>query len=474
MLPLVENGVIVLIGATTENPGFSIINPLISRVKIFRFTPHSSDSIKSLINKALSDKEIRISMEKIVLSDDVLDLIINGSNGDAPAMGDWFWDTFSGTGYKITGWDALWASGAVDRNDLQKVKDLGVNTIRVYSMLSRQVTLKAGYPKKVGGKEVYEYVYPAYPFDPSVHLFTHTNFLDACESVGLSVLVGVPLPEGMFWKDHYVDPTIMPPAEIAYWPAVLKETVEQVGSHKAVLGFIIQNEQDNASHCYGNPTYATFWWSQVEAMAKIAKDAAPNKLVGMAVHDDPQITLNCQTYMADCPSLDFWGVNTYQTLTLLSIFDNPSNPPSGYNLLTGAALKPVILTEFGIPATGHTNRSDPNTIYSNDHSTSPLGTENKTAAILDTMLPQAYGAPPAHPLPAYNAGLCLGLYYFEYCDEWWSQGGAPNIYTWYGGVPDLGLPNGFWDQDGFGVYSVARGGTLASNAPIWNQTGGYG
>ncbi|SVB63067.1 uncharacterized protein METZ01_LOCUS215921, partial [marine metagenome] len=83
LLPLVENGVIVLIGATTENPGFSIINPLISRVKIFRFTPHSSDSIKSLINKALSDKEISISIEKIILNDDVLDLIINGSNGDA-------------------------------------------------------------------------------------------------------------------------------------------------------------------------------------------------------------------------------------------------------------------------------------------------------------------------------------------------------------------------------------------------------
>jgi putative ATPase len=80
---LVENGVIVLIGATTENPGFSIINPLISRVKIFRFTSHSYASIKYLINKALNDKEFKISMEKIILNDDVLDLIINGSNGDA-------------------------------------------------------------------------------------------------------------------------------------------------------------------------------------------------------------------------------------------------------------------------------------------------------------------------------------------------------------------------------------------------------
>lgn len=392
---------------------------------------------------------------------------INGSNGAAPNMGDWFWDTFGGTGYEITGWDVLWASGALNRGDLQTIKDLGVNTIRVYSMLSRQVTLKQGYPKLINGNEVYEYVYPSYPFSEDVHLFTHQNFLDACESVGLSVLVGVPLPQGMFWKELYTNPNAMPQVEITFWEQVLKETVEQLGTHKAVMGFIVQNELDDNTHLYENQDYATFWWAQAEQLSKIAKEAAPDKLVGIALHDNPLITQNCQNYMATCPSIDFWGVNTYQSQTFSSIF-NIQTPSSGYNTLTGNALKPVIFTEYGIPATGHHSATDPSSIYSDQ------GTETKTAEVLNDMLPQAYGSAPANPLPAYHAGLCLGLFYFEFCDEWWNQGGSPNIYTWYGGSPSGGFPNGYWDQDGFGVYSIARGGTLANNALIWNQNNGYG
>lgn len=393
---------------------------------------------------------------------------INGSNGNAPSMGDWFWDSFGGEGYEITGWDVLWSSGQLNRGDLQAIKNLGVNTIRVYSMLSRQVSLKPGYPQMVNGKEVYEYDYPSYPFAPNVHLFTHQNFLDACDSVGLSVLVGIPLPQGMFWNELYTNPVDMPNDEIVFWNQVLIETATELGSHKAVMGFIVQNELDDNTHLYENQTYAKFWWSQAEKLSNSVKNVATGKLVGMALHDNPLITQNCQEYMEACPSIDFWGVNTYQTETFSSIFNNPSSPPSGYNILTGSALKPVIFTEFGIPTTGHTNATDPSTIFSNN------ATETKTAAVLSNMLPQAYGAAPTSPLPTYEAGLCLGLFYFEFCDEWWNQGGAPNIYTWYGGTASAGFPNGYWDQDGFGVYSVARGGSLANDAPIWNQPNGYG
>ncbi|WP_299214255.1 hypothetical protein [uncultured Aquimarina sp.] len=394
---------------------------------------------------------------------------INGSNGNAPGMGDWFWDTFSGTGYKITGWDVLWASGSPNREDLKRIKALGVNTIRVYSMLSRQVQLKSGYPKNVGGKEVYEYDYPSYPWDSTVHKFTHNNFLDACEEVGLSVLVGVPLPQGMFWKELYDNPAAVSQNQKTFWKEVLKETVESVGTHKAVMGFIVQNELDDNTHLYEDKAKAKFWWSQAEVFSKIAKTAAPNKLVGMAVHDNPLITQNCQTYMAACPSIDFWGVNTYQTQTFRSIFiDNSFSPPAGYNVLTGDAIKPVIFTEYGIPATGHSTPTDPSTIYSDN------ATETLTANVLTNVLPQAYGVQPTSPLKPYDSGLCLGLYYFEYCDEWWNQGGSPDIYTWYGGAAS-GFPNGFWDQDGFGIYSVARGGNLENNATIWNQPSpGYG
>ena len=392
---------------------------------------------------------------------------INGSNGNAPNMGDWFWDSFSGTGYGITGWEALWKSGGTNRGDLQKIKNLGVNTIRVYSMLSRQVQLKAGYPKKIGGKEIYEYEYPAYPWASTLHKFTHEAFLDECAKVGLDVLIGIPLPAGMFWKELYNNPITMPPSEITYWQEVLKETVASTCAHKAVMGYIVQNELDDGPHLYGNSSYAQFWWSQAEALSKIVKSKAPNKLVGMALHDNPNITANCQNYMAACPSIDFWGVNTYQSQTFKSIF-NDTGTSSGYNTLTGKAIKPVIFTEYGIPATGHHSSTDASTIYSDST------TEGNTATVLDNMLPQAYGSAPPAPLPTYDTGLCLGLYYFEFCDEWWNQDGSPNIYTWYGGAAAGGFPNGYWDQDGFGVYSVARGANLANNATIWNQPGAYG
>src|ERR1700693_1656000 len=91
---------------------------------------------------------------------------INGSNGYGPNLGDWFWDSFSGQGYGITGWNALW-----DR-DFPNLAAMGVNTIRIYNMMSRQLTSDGKYRQ---------------PWD-SDHLFTHTNFLDACAKAGLYVL----------------------------------------------------------------------------------------------------------------------------------------------------------------------------------------------------------------------------------------------------------------------------------------------
>ena len=53
LLPLIENGIIILIGATTEHPGFSIINPLISRVKIFKFDTHDEKTLYTILEKVL-------------------------------------------------------------------------------------------------------------------------------------------------------------------------------------------------------------------------------------------------------------------------------------------------------------------------------------------------------------------------------------------------------------------------------------
>ena len=104
--------------------------------------------------------------------------------------------------------------------------------------------------------------------------------------------------------------------------------------------------------------------------------------------------------MAQCPSIDYWGVNTYQTVNFNSIFEGVPNIGPGYNGLTGVALKPVILTEWGLPATGHKNPSDPATIYEDQD------TRTKTSNVIGPMLPMVFQEP-----------LCLGLYYFEFCDE---------------------------------------------------------
>ena len=82
-LPFVEKGVIVLIGATTENPSFELNSALLSRCRVFVLKPLDEAALSRIINSALSDKERGLGRIKINLSDDALKYIINIANGDA-------------------------------------------------------------------------------------------------------------------------------------------------------------------------------------------------------------------------------------------------------------------------------------------------------------------------------------------------------------------------------------------------------
>lgn len=82
-LPHVESGVIVLIGATTENPYFEVNSPLISRSRIFKFEPLSDDNIREVIRRALDDKEKGFGDIEVDLSAEALDHIVNMAGGDA-------------------------------------------------------------------------------------------------------------------------------------------------------------------------------------------------------------------------------------------------------------------------------------------------------------------------------------------------------------------------------------------------------
>lgn len=82
-LPHVEDGTIVLIGATTENPSFEVIGPLLSRVKVFVLKRLTSSEIKKILTGAIKNKERGLGRYKIELDSEALHLIIDSSNGDA-------------------------------------------------------------------------------------------------------------------------------------------------------------------------------------------------------------------------------------------------------------------------------------------------------------------------------------------------------------------------------------------------------
>ena len=82
LLPVVEDGTVTLIGATTENPYFSIISPLLSRSRIFRFVALTLEQIEDLIVRALHDKERGYGERQIVLEDTALRHLADYSDGD--------------------------------------------------------------------------------------------------------------------------------------------------------------------------------------------------------------------------------------------------------------------------------------------------------------------------------------------------------------------------------------------------------
>src|SRR6476469_9824656 len=83
LLPDVEDGVVILVGATTQNPFFAINTPLLSRSQIFRFEPLSRDDIRTLIQRAITDKERGLGNLNVTITDDALAFLVEACDGDA-------------------------------------------------------------------------------------------------------------------------------------------------------------------------------------------------------------------------------------------------------------------------------------------------------------------------------------------------------------------------------------------------------
>ena len=82
-LPHVELGTIILIGATTENPSFEVISPLLSRTKVFTLKPLREEEIELILRRALADKERGLGKVPAEIAPEVLSGICHMVNGDA-------------------------------------------------------------------------------------------------------------------------------------------------------------------------------------------------------------------------------------------------------------------------------------------------------------------------------------------------------------------------------------------------------
>ena len=82
-LPHVEKGTIILIGATTENPSFEVISPLLSRTKVFTLNPLTEEEVEVILNRGLTDKERGLGKYPTMIEPEVIKGICRLANGDA-------------------------------------------------------------------------------------------------------------------------------------------------------------------------------------------------------------------------------------------------------------------------------------------------------------------------------------------------------------------------------------------------------
>ena len=83
ILPFVEDGTLVLMGATTENPSFEVVSPLLSRSRIFTLNPLTDEQIEEVVRRAMADGERGLGALTPELDADVMKALVTLANGDA-------------------------------------------------------------------------------------------------------------------------------------------------------------------------------------------------------------------------------------------------------------------------------------------------------------------------------------------------------------------------------------------------------
>lgn len=353
---------------------------------------------------------------------------IGSSNKDGPTFGDLFWDSPG----NFLDYERIW------QRDIEQIRTLGINAVRTYSLIANVINNDGTYPSPADVNA-----------SGSLLVHQHLKFLDAAWNGGknpIYVIVGIPMPTTNFIKAE--SEVAENAAMITFWNNNFNATVTQMKDHPAVIGFTMFNEVGGRSDFSDVEANAQFYWSQVQKYANLAKSLAPAKLIGWAFNDDPYFASSTVAYREQyAKSIDFYGVNAFQKAQLGTTLD------PWKQAVQSDATRPVILTEYGLPATSHRDPNDPLTIYADD---TTIGT---TATAVQNVIPQAF----SHP-------VVTGIFYFEWSDEWWKQANGLKDRQ-EGGNADGGFPNGYADEEGYGLNSIALGDRLASQTYTDNLGG---
>ena len=142
LLDDVENGIVILIGATTENPFFSVVSALVSRSTIFEFKPLSQEDIGKILGVALADEPRGLGRYHVKLTDDAREYLTVMSNGDArralTALEVGVLSQFSRAKEAVGAPGKPAAKTATERSELVFDKALAVESIQRKSLVSDQ------------------------------------------------------------------------------------------------------------------------------------------------------------------------------------------------------------------------------------------------------------------------------------------------------------------------------------------------
>jgi len=82
-LPYIEDGTVLFVGATTENPGFELNNALLSRARVYRLQALQDDDLRDVVQRALSDTQRGLGERQLSIAEDALDYLLMAAAGDA-------------------------------------------------------------------------------------------------------------------------------------------------------------------------------------------------------------------------------------------------------------------------------------------------------------------------------------------------------------------------------------------------------